>query len=233
MKRTRTTARCLPRAIRLAVRVAILVPLLLLAASRYANAETAADDEASGESPRTIAVVTTVETRSSRLLAERLATAGNPAITDLRVDDLIEILNLVSLAEQESTHVRASRARSLVVPGWGQLTNGDRGPALLYFTADMTIQAAAFTLFSWMLPPSVQWRNLNYLQTPFETIKDRWSALTASELIPSISVSAAGSILSLALRYFAAEDAGRRAMSAIDNGRIVFEPRPIIRTLPW
>jgi hypothetical protein len=217
----------------LALRLAVLVSLLILATPRYVNADTATGNDLPEDPPRTIAVVTTVETRSSRLLAERLAAAGNPVIADLQVDDLIEILNLVSLAEQESAHVHASQARSLVVPGWGQYINGDRGPALLYFAADVTIQAAAITLACLVLPPSVQWRNLNYLQTPFETIKDRWSALTASELIPSLSISAAGSILSLALRYFAAEDAGQRAVSAIDDERIVFEPRPIIRTLPW
>ena len=220
MNRTGTNARrqpCVPF-------VAILVPILLFFGLREADAEPPGD---------TIAVVTSIETRSSRLLAERLASAGDQPVTVLRIDELIEILNLVSLAEQESAHVQASGARSFLVPGWGQYVNGERGYALLFFAAETTIQATAFALAYWVLPPSVQWRNLNYLQTPFDEIRDRWLALTASELIPSISVSAAGSILSLALRYFAAEDARSRAIDAIEDGRVVFEPRPIVRTLPW
>lgn len=213
---------------------AILILVLAACAGIHpAYADTEPDSTAIPGTAGSIAVISPIETRSSRLLTERLAEAGDRPVVEISISDVIEILELASLAEQEAGHVASSRVRSFLVPGWGQYANGDTRSALLYFLADTTVGLTTIGLCYWLLPPSVQWRNLNYLQTPFESIRDRWAALSASELIPSISVSIAGSILGLALRHFAAENAEATAIAAIEEGLVGFEPRPIVFTPPW
>jgi hypothetical protein len=204
-------------------RVAHVAILLVIATVGALCEEASTDDETN-----TIPVVSTIETRSSRLLAEILSQAGDRRITDLSTADLIQVLDLASVASQEARHVRRSEVQSLIVPGWGHLSNGDRRRAALYFLADSTIALATAATTYWLLPPAIQWRNLNYLQTPLGEIRDRYDDLTAAELVPSLSVWIAGAILDVALRSFAARDARSVAIQAIEDGVVTFEPLPLV-----
>ena len=155
-----------------------------------------------------------------RLILEQASEVG---LADLSVGDLTQTMALLSVAQQQREHVKHSARFSAMVPGLGQYVNGELGRGLIFAAADLVVGVAAAALAYWLLPPAVQWRNLNYLQTPIVDIETRWKALTPGELIPSVAVAASGSLVGLVIRRFASEDAATLARARISEGSIVFE----------
>ena len=198
------------------------------------GAEPQTDDSAAMSTPVVrapdpiVAIISSVDTKSSRELAQILRGAPETSITSLTTTDAVSLLELMSLARQESDHVRRSIRLSYLVPGLGHYVNGDTRRGLGYLVTETAVEAFAFGMVYLFLPPAIQWRNLNYLQSSFVTIEDRWQNLTPSDLIPSISIAIAGAILSSVVRYYAGEDAARAAVVAIDQGRVNFAPKPIV-----
>ena len=182
----------------------LLVPLVLLVCATL-NAQSPAEQE----------------------LERLLATEGERRIVDLRLSELDRALGLVSIARRQREHLERSTMLSWVAPGLGHYVNGATGEAWVFAAADIATGAATLILGTWLLPPAVQHRNLNYLQSSFETIETRWKSLTPSELIPVAAISVTGSLLSLTIRHLAARSARVAALTAIRDGVVTFRPEPL------
>ena len=134
------------------------------------------------------------------------------------------IHHLIPQVIVQRAHIRRSATLSLVAPGLGHYINGDIGRAILFASADLVVQVAASIVSYILLPPAVQWENLDYLQMPFSTIETRWKSLSFADLLPSAAILLSGSLLSIVIRSFAASDAESVARQKIADGSILFEP---------
>ena len=161
---------------------------------------------------------------ASREIIEILEKAGDTPLSDLVVGDLLRVADLASVAHQQQMHIRRSTGLSLFVPGLGQFVNGQTGTALGFFAADFAIHGAGAALGYLLLPASVKFANLNYLQTPIIDIEDRWKNLTVAEFLPSAAVAISASILSAIVRHAASRNAHDLAIQAVEDGTVVFEP---------
>lgn len=166
------------------------------------------------------------DTPSERLLESLLEEHGSTDLADLTVADLATVLDLLSIAEQEHEHIRRSARLSWFTPGLGHYINGKTGAAVAFAAADLLTVGATLAFGYLLLPPAVQSRNLNYLQSSFLVIQERWEQVTPYELIPSLAVYTGGAILSMTIRGFAARNARVMADNAVQNGIVRFEPLP-------
>jgi len=160
-------------------------------------------------------------------LADLLALHGPAPLADLTVDELTSVISTAAVATREREHVARSGRLSWAAPGLGHYVNGEHGPAIAFAAADLAITVTTAILAYWLLPPAVQHRNLNYLQSSFAAIDDRWRALTPSEFVPSAALVVSGSLLSATVRSLAARSARDAAMRALRSGRVSFEPEPL------
>ena len=160
-------------------------------------------------------------------LGLRIDQAGELRLGDLTVADLTRALDLLSVASRQREHIERSVKLSRAVPGLGHYINGDRGAALAFATADFAVGVFTVVFASLLLPPAVRTGNLNYLQSSFGVIEERWKGLSPSQLIPSAAVVLSGALLSATVRSLAAESARSVAVEALHDGRIVFAPEPL------
>lgn len=147
-------------------------------------------------------------------------------VSRLTVGRIGEALDLISVARQERAHVDRSAAYSWVAPGLGHYVNGETGAAVAFAATDIALAVTSSILVARLLPPSVQSRNLNYLQSSYHVIEERWRSLTPAELIPATAVAMASALLRLTVRHLAAGDARRASLEALQRGIITFEPHP-------
>jgi hypothetical protein len=91
----------------------------------------------------------------------------------------------------------------------------------------MAVGIATAVVAYWLLPPAVQHRNLNYLQSSFATIEAEWKSVAPAELVPTAAAVLTGGLLSLTLRYLAASSARTTGIRAIEDGVVSFEPEPL------
>ncbi len=161
---------------------------------------------------------------AAREIIAILEEAGDTSLSDLVVSDLLRVADLASVAHQQQMHIRKSSGLSLFVPGLGQFVNGKTGTALGFFAADFAIHGTGAVLGYLLLPASVKFANLNYLQTPIIVIEDRWKGLTVAEFLPSAAVAISASILSIIVRHAASRNAHDLAIQAVEDGTVVFEP---------
>lgn len=160
-------------------------------------------------------------------LNELLSGARGYPLESLEVEDFVHALGLASVATLEEEHVGRSVGLSWSVPGLGHLVNGERGAAFAFVAADLAIGVATIIAGSVLLPAAVRSENLDYLQSSFAAIDERWKSVTPAELVPSAAVVISGALLSLSVRAFAAADAERAAHAALRAGTVRFEPQPL------
>jgi len=164
---------------------------------------------------------------AERKLAVIFEQNGTRPVTDLTLDEIGRILDLRSVATQQHDFVDRAVVRSLLVPGLGHSTSGARGEAAVFAAAAVVVDLATMAATYWLLPPAVQHRNLNYLQSSFEVIEGRWKSISPAELIPAAAATLTGGLLALTVRVLAARDAETTALEAIETGTVRFEPLPL------
>lgn len=208
------------------ITAAILAAVLLVVAP-VAGADEVADDQGAATTlfgpARSDADPVPAERELDALIE---ANAGRP-LTDFSLVELDAALDLVSIAGQQRAHVERSTRISWAIPGLGHYVNGERGTAALFFATEAIVTVATIVGTYLVMPPALQYRNLNYLQTSFAAIETRWKAASASELVPAASVAVSGTLLSVTVRYLAARTARDAAYRALESGTITFEPRPL------
>ncbi|MFP4113581.1 MAG: hypothetical protein ACOC0E_00970 [Spirochaetota bacterium] len=211
------------RARRPASRIALCC--LIAAAFLSPAALHAVDDPARNQQPSEAPQISASEAELMKVLEEN----GDRPLSDVTVAELSRTLDLVSIARQERAHVERAVMLSWIFPGAGHYLSGATGTAFAFAGADLAVGVATAVAGYWLLPPSVQHRNLNYLQSSFSEIETQWETITPAEMLPTAAVVITGGLLSLTIRYLAAQDARETSIRAIGTGRVSFEPRPLGR----
>ncbi len=189
--------------------------LALLALLTAGSARLAADEPPAALTPA-----------EEQLASLRAAWHDRPLVS-LTAGEIGTGLDLMSVAGQERAHVHRSAVSSWIAPGLGHYINGERGASVVFAAADLALGVMSAILVARLLPPSVQSRNLNYLQSSCDAIRTRWRSLTPAELIPATVVGVSSALLSLTVRSLAAADARRAALDALGRGTVAFGPRPV------
>lgn len=205
-------------------RVGVAALLLFAALPVWAESDAAAAVEAIGPGAvEALAIPVPAEAELDRFLAER----GDQPLLELSANELRAVLDLRSTAIAERAHLDRAARLSWVAPGLGHAVSGAYGATILFGVTDGVILFGATAVAIALLPPAVQSRNLNYLQSSFTEIEDRWMALEPQELIPSVVTAVTGAMLSLTIRSLAARSARETAFEAMREGRVVFAPAPL------
>lgn len=144
----------------------------------------------------------------------------------LEVGELLDLAGAISVYQQQRRYVASSALKSAMIPGSGQFKNDETGRGILFLAAEILVSAGTLVGSYFLLPESVQFSSLNYFTDDFADIESAWKGLSFADLLPSIGVSAAGSIASGAIRMFAARDAADIARRRIAGGVVTFDPRP-------
>ena len=110
-------------------------------------------------------------------------------------------------------------------PGMGQYMNHDTLGGTLFLIGDLAVFAGTLVGAYFLLPADLQFDRLNYLTTPFSTIKDRWLARNLEEALPVLGVLAGGALVKFGLGALSSSHAGSLAKKNVSEGKISFEPQ--------
>lgn len=207
---------------------ALLTGLLVaLTAAVWAQSGPAGAEEASSAGPGLLLGTDERIVPAERELADVFEENGTRPVTDLTLDEIDRILDLRSVANQQHGFVDRAVARSFLVPGLGHYTSGERRDAVAFAATAAAIELSTLAATYWLLPPAVQYRNLNYLQNSLSAIEERWKSIAPIELVPATAAALTGGLLSLTVRVLAARGAEESAMEAIETGAVRFEALPL------
>jgi hypothetical protein len=157
-----------------------------------------------------------------------LAGERDQALGTLSVGELQDLLGRLSVAQQKAAFVARSRALSMMMPGFGQLMNKDATSGALFLTADLALMAGTLVGAYFLLPEDLRFDRLDYFNTPYKTIRDRWESHTFVESLPTLAVLAGGGLLKAILGGISANHAEKLARRNIEEGKITFEPRLVL-----
>ena len=157
---------------------------------------------------------------------------ANIPLAEFAVGDLFDIAGQLSIPLQEQAYIRKAAFASMIVPGFGQFVTEDAVAGSLYLTADLLIGAGAMAAMYFLLPPELQFDQLDYFNATSAEIKTAWQTaidgLTFTDALPSIGVAMGSMLLQHGLRFFSARQAADQAYSNIEDGTVTFAPRPMI-----
>ncbi len=156
-----------------------------------------------------------------------LRQASDKPIGEMTPADLMRISGALSVYRQQRAYVAETALKSVWVPGTGQFRNGETGKGALFLAAHILVDVGTMVGAYVLLPETVQFSSLNYLRESGANIEASWKSLSFMDLLPSMSVAVGGSIVSGAIRMFAAKDAADVAMEQLVAGEVTFEPRPL------
>lgn len=147
----------------------------------------------------------------------------------LTFDEIEELTAALSIPAQKAAYVRGSAMASAVVPGLGQFKNGDPLSGTLFMLGDLVITAGTAIGMYFLLPPELQFDQLDYFNTPAADIQAAWESAhetaTFADMWPIMGVATGGMILKQVLSHFSSRHAHGLAMERIANGTVTFEPR--------
>ena len=145
-------------------------------------------------------------------------------IGELTVGELEELLNRISIAQQQAAYVQKSKAASFMLPGLGQFANDDPLAGTMFLAADLLATAGTLVGAYFLLPAELRFDQVDYFNQPFGTTEALWKSRSLADLLPSFGVAAAGGIVQGVLRMVAANHAAGLARSSIAEGKVAFEP---------
>jgi hypothetical protein len=148
---------------------------------------------------------------------------------NLTFGEIEELSGALSIPAQKMAYVRHSAMASMLVPGLGQFKNGDALAGTLFLLSDIAIVAGTAVGLYFLLPPELQFGQLDYFNTPPTDIHAAWETAhetaTFREMLPIMSVATGGLILKHVVSHLSARHAYRLATENIQNGTVTFEPR--------
>lgn len=156
--------------------------------------------------------------------------AGDQRLSELTVDDIVDIAGRLSVREQEARYVRSLAVRSFILPGLGQLRGGDPLAGSLFLAGDLALTVGTLWGAYALLPESVQIRRddtgLDYFGDSRADIREAWEELSFRDLAPSLGVVVGGAVVDLFYRSWSSSHARDLALDNIESGSVTFEPRP-------
>lgn len=172
------------------------------------------------------------ERRMDPLVAEMediLEAEADTVISDLTFGEIDDLMAKLSVPMQEAEYIKRSAAASMMMPGKGQFMNGDPLSGALFLAGDVVTTAGVLVGMYVLLPPELQFDQLDYFNTPHSDIKTAWESAAESatfmDALPTLGVLAGGMALHHGIRAFSAAHAARLAKENIEQGRVTFEPR--------
>jgi hypothetical protein len=143
----------------------------------------------------------------------------------LTVADLVKLAERISISEQEARYVLRARMASRFLPGAGQLMTGDTASGALFLAGDLALTAGTVVGAYLLLPSSVQFSSIDYLNDPISSIRSKWEGNSIVAYLPSFAVGLVGMILQhVVLGHFASIEAAKSARRNIADGKVTFTP---------
>jgi hypothetical protein len=142
----------------------------------------------------------------------------------LSYGELRELAGRLSVATQKDRFVARSKAMSFMMPGSGQFLNKEYGTGAAFLAADLAVVAGTLIGAYYLLPADLRFQQLDYFNTPFNTIRDKWQGHTFMDYLPSLGMLAGGGVLKAILGQLSSRHAGKLARRNIEAGTITFEP---------
>jgi hypothetical protein len=161
---------------------------------------------------------------TERDLQQQWLTIQSRVIGSLTLEEWVDTMALWQVYEKQQNFIRQAGIASYIIPGLGQFIAKDTLGGVLILFGNTAITIGTLIGANALLPPSVRIGNLDYFGSSFQTIQNAWADLTFISLLPSIGITAAGTLATILLRSFAADDARIKATQAIAQGKIRFEP---------
>ncbi len=156
------------------------------------------------------------------------------ALGDVTLSDIQALAGELSIPLQRQAYVRKASKASMMMPGMGQFITGDTVGGSLYVAADVAIAAGTLVGLYFLLPPELQFDQLNYFTSTSADIEAAWQTakdnMTFANSWPIFAVAGGSMLLQHGLRFFSARQAGARARANIEDGTVTFEPRAMIIT---
>jgi hypothetical protein len=142
----------------------------------------------------------------------------------LSYGELRELAGRLSVAHQKDRFVARSKAMSFMMPGSGQFLNKDKGTGAAFLAADLAVVAGTLVGAYFLLPDNLRFQQLDYFNTPFNSIRDAWEGHTFTDYLPSMALLAGGGLAKAILGQISSTHAGKLARRNIDAGTISFAP---------
>lgn len=150
---------------------------------------------------------------------------GGQKIGDIEVTTLLSVRDRLSIAAQKDAYVREIGMHSFLLPGLGQLEEGDTASGIGFMAADLGVIAGSLVGAYYLLPADLRFDRIDYLGSSLSTINNAWCGHSFTEYLPAFGVFMAGMVLDQTLRHWSAAISRREAARAIDEGRVTFTPR--------
>ena len=144
---------------------------------------------------------------------------------DIDVSTLFAVRDRLSVASQKDAYVRSIGIRSFLLPGLGQLEEGDTAGGIGFMAADLGVLAGAFVGAYFLLPSDLRFDRIDYFGSSISAIHGAWISHSVTEYLPSFGAFVAGMVVDQALRHWSAGIARREAAGAVEDGRVSFTPR--------
>lgn len=163
--------------------------------------------------------------------AEILKSIDDSPIGGFTLEEMKKLNLELSIPFQKMKYVKESEMASAVFPGFGQYMNDDPLGGTLFIVSNIAVITGTIIGAYYSLPDELRFNRLDYLNDSFSTINERWDNQSFVDMLPSMSVIAAGFVVDGIIRLLSASHAGKLAQENIANGKIQFEPKLILPSL--
>ena len=131
----------------------------------------------------------------------------------------------LSVPLQKDLHILASTTASALIPGVGELINGDTFTGSVLLAGELMLTSLMFLGSYMLLPADLHFGSLDYFSGSISSVQTAWKNHSYMEFIPSVSFIIGGKIVKFVLRYFSAGHAHSLAVRNVESEGIRFEPR--------
>jgi hypothetical protein len=150
---------------------------------------------------------------------------GPRKIGDIDVATLLSVRDRLSVAQQKDAYVRSAGVHSFLLPGLGQLEQGDTAVGIGFLAADLAVIAGTCIGVYALLPADLRFDRIDYFGSNFTTINNAWSGHSFTDYLPALAALVGGMVVDQTIRHWSSADARRGAARAIDAGRVQITPR--------
>lgn len=145
-------------------------------------------------------------------------------IGSMTFGEMKEMAGRLSVPYQKARYVRSAAFKSYLMPGLGQFAVDSAGSGTLFVLGHLAIKAGTAVGAYVLLPESVTFSNLDYINASGAEIESAWKSLSLADIAPAVGVAAGGMLVDHFYRMLAAKHAKRLARSRVDSGQVEFEP---------
>jgi hypothetical protein len=150
---------------------------------------------------------------------------GARKIGDIEIATLLSVRDRLSVAQQKDEYVRDAGIRSFLLPGLGQLQQGDTASGIGFLALDLAVITGTFLGAYYLLPADLRLDRIDYFGSNFSAINNAWCSHSFTDYLPAFAALVGGMVVDQTIRHWSAATARRGAARAIDDGRVQVTPR--------